>query len=205
MMSLMADISAGADSGDQGLLGWCLVANVARETARGEAGLDIRRGTRHFAAGTKLWIPRPRWDPGHGRLQAVGHHRGSPRRFVSMVVRREDLENFRAKGIYNERLIRYLNGWSHDPAAPTTLHHAWESQEQVQEWADAWNNPLEEARIDGRPNRRVYVPNPPPPELHLDGETFHLAHFNAKRARYNAAPPPKEPEPRPPPRPRRSS
>lgn len=185
----MADMDEGADDG---LLGWCLVANVARETAHGEAGLDIQRGTRHFAPGAKLWIARPWWDPGHGRLRAVGHHRGSPRRFVGMVVRIEDLENFRARGVYNERLVRRLNGWRHDPTAPAVLQDSWQSREQVQSWADAWNKPREQARVDGRPHLRVSVPNPPPAELHLDGETFHLAHFNARGARYSPAPPPEE-------------
>ncbi|MDX3762429.1 hypothetical protein ACFY1B_50440 [Streptomyces mirabilis] len=38
----------------EGLLGWCLVANVARETAHGESGLDIQHGTKHFRTGALL-------------------------------------------------------------------------------------------------------------------------------------------------------
>ncbi|TDT98665.1 hypothetical protein EDD99_6895 [Streptomyces sp. 846.5] len=119
-------------------LGWCLVANVARETARGEAGLDIQRGTRHFAPGALLWIPPGRWDPGHRRVHAVGRHRGNARRYVNMVVRVDDLENFRVKGIYSDALVRGLNGYHHDPAAPRTLQNPW-TRERAQSYADSWN------------------------------------------------------------------
>ncbi len=47
----------------EGLLGWCLVANVAPETSHGDRGLDIQHGTKHFRAGTLLWLPPVRWDP----------------------------------------------------------------------------------------------------------------------------------------------
>ncbi|MFF7191417.1 hypothetical protein ACFZAR_40940 [Streptomyces sp. NPDC008222] len=58
-----------------GLLAWCLVANVARETAHGESSLDIQRGTKHFPAGTLLWIP-----PAPGTLAAVAGLRWAGRR-----------------------------------------------------------------------------------------------------------------------------
>ena len=35
------------------LLTWCLVANV-----------DPRRGTRHFAPGTRVWVLPPHWGDG---------------------------------------------------------------------------------------------------------------------------------------------
>lgn len=189
----MAETELPDDEAPDGLLGWCLVANVSRETARGESGLDIQRGTRHFAAGTLLWLPRVRWDPGHSRWPAVGRHRGNARRYVNMVVRAEDLENFRVKGVYSEGLVRSLNGYKHDPAAPRTLQDPW-SREVAQNWADSWNQPRERLFIEGHPysHPQITVPNPPPAEIQVDGETLHLAHYGPKGARYSRTPPPVE-------------
>lgn len=132
-----------------GLLGWCLVANVARETVRGESGLDIQRGTKHFPVGALLWIPPVRWDPGSGRWHAVGRHRGNGRRYVNMVVRADDLENFRVKGVYSEALVRSLNSYAHDPAAPRILQNPW-TRERAQSWADGRNHPRHSIVVDGR-------------------------------------------------------
>lgn len=144
-----------------GLLGWCLVANVARETSHGESGLDIQHGTKHFRAGTLLWIPPAIWDPGDPRRHAVGRHRGNSRRYVNMVVHLEDLENFRVKGVYGEALVRSLNSYGHDPAAPRTLQNPW-TREHAQSWADSWNRHLEPLFIEGHPyaHPRISVPNP---------------------------------------------
>lgn len=187
----MADeIPTGEETPD-GLLGWCLVANVAQETARGEGGLDIQRGTKHFPAGALLWIPPVRWDPGWGRWRAVGRHRGNGRRYVNMVVRADDLENFRVKGVYSEALVRALNGYDHDPAAPRTLQNPW-TRERAQSWADGRNNCLEHIVVDGRRVMRVTVPNPPPAELQVGGEILHLAHYGPRGPRYSRMPPPVE-------------
>ncbi|KAB1990144.1 hypothetical protein [Streptomyces triticiradicis] len=183
---------AGGETPD-GLLGWCLVANVARETVRGESGLDIQHGTKHFRAGALLWLPPVRWDPGHGRRHAVGRHRGNGRRYVNMVVRMDDLENFRVKGVYSEALVRGLNGYDHDPAAPRTLQNPW-TRERAQEWADARNHFREPLFIEGHPyaHPRISVPNPPPAEIRIDGETLHLARYGTGGAHYSRTPPPTE-------------
>ncbi|MDX2646129.1 hypothetical protein PV341_21710 [Streptomyces sp. PA03-1a] len=73
-------------------------------------------------------------------------------------------------------LVRSLNSHLHDPAAPRTLQNPW-TRERAQEWADCWNQPREPIRIDGHSHPRISVPNPPPAELQVDGETLHLAHY----------------------------
>jgi hypothetical protein len=187
----VADTDPTDDETPDGLLGWCLVANVARETAHGDSGLDIQHGTRHFSVGALLWIPPVPWDPGHCRWPAVGRHRGNGRRYVNMVVRAEDLENYRVKGVYSEGLVRSLNGRLHDPAAPRTLQNPW-SREDAQRCADSWQQPREPVRIDGRSHPGLSVPNPPPAELQVDGETLHLAHYGTRGAHYSRTPPPVE-------------
>jgi hypothetical protein len=194
----VADTRPTEDDAPEGLLGWCLVANVARETAHGESDLEIERGTRHFPVGALLWIPPVRWDPGHGRWPAVGRHRGNGRRYVNMVVRAQDLENFRVKGVYSEGLVRSLNGHLHDPAAPRTLQNPW-SRERAQDWADGRNRHREPLFIEGHPyaHPRISVPNPPPAEIQIDGETLHLARYGTRGAHYSRTPPPVEWTPEP--------
>ncbi|MEV6057167.1 hypothetical protein [Streptomyces sp. NPDC052107] len=194
----MTDTGCTEEETPDGLLGWCLVANVARETAHGESGLDIQHGTKHFRAGALLWLPPVRWDPGHGRWPAVGRHRGNSRRYVHMIVRPQDLENFRVKGVYSEALVRSLNGYDHDPAAPRTLQNPW-TRERAQDWADARNHFREPVFIEDHPyaHPRISVPNPPPAEIQIDGETLHLARYGTKGAHYSRTPPPMEWTPEP--------
>ncbi|MET7728605.1 hypothetical protein [Streptomyces mirabilis] len=111
-------------------------------------------------------------------------------------MRAEDLQNFRVKGVYSEGLVRSLNGYQHDPAAPRTLQNPW-SREWAQNWADSWNHPRERVRIDGHSHPQISVPNPPPAELQVDGETLHLAHYGTRGAHYSRTPPPAEWTPEP--------
>ncbi|MFI6360366.1 hypothetical protein ACIBJF_49395 [Streptomyces sp. NPDC050743] len=194
----MTDTGPTEEDTPDGLLGWCLVANVARETAHGESRLDIQHGTKHFRVGALLWLPPVRWDPGHGRWPAVGRHRGNSRRYVHMIVRPQDLENFRVKGVYSEAQVRSLNGYDHDPAAPRTLHNPW-TRERAQDWAEARNHFREPVFIEDHPyaHPRISVPNPPPAEIQIDGETLHLARYGTKGAHYSRTPPPMEWTPEP--------
>ena len=65
------------DDGQEPPGGFCVVANVAQETARGEGGPDLRRGVRHFAAGAKVRVLPPQWGDGGEQLIVAGHHRGA--------------------------------------------------------------------------------------------------------------------------------
>lgn len=67
------------DDGQSQPGGFCVVANIAKETARGEGGLELRPGAEHFAVETKLWVLPPQWGDGGDRLTATGNHRGHPR------------------------------------------------------------------------------------------------------------------------------
>ncbi|MEV5083125.1 hypothetical protein AB0K74_31365 [Streptomyces sp. NPDC056159] len=79
---------------------------MARGTSHGEDGLDIQHGTKYFRAGTLLWLPPARWDPGHCRWHAVGRHQGNSRlRRVKAAIQR-------------------LDNWAGAPAWPPSHEHS---------------------------------------------------------------------------------
>jgi len=164
----------------------CVVANVAEETSRGEGGLEVRAGLRHFAAGAKVWVLPPQWGDGGNQLYVVGRHRGAPDRYVRMVVSRRHLTRFRVREIYSPAVVRALLR----PDGPRTPR-LWNDRAEAGEAATAWNSPTLTAEFDDTP-MGTRVSDPPPAELEHDGRIYHLAHFNAFRARYSALPPPPE-------------
>jgi hypothetical protein len=103
--------------GDGELLAWSVVANVADEVTRGEGGLDIRRGLKHFSGGAKVWVVPPQWD-GIERIWVVGRHRAS-KRYIAIIVESRFLTNFRVRGVYSPTVYRLLteSAWN-----PRTAH-----------------------------------------------------------------------------------
>ncbi|MFE1409739.1 hypothetical protein ACFW6F_02800 [Streptomyces sp. NPDC058746] len=112
------------------VLGYAVAANVRRELAYGPDAVEIKRGTKHFPPGGKVWLVRPEWDWGHGRVIAVGRHRGSPR-YACVIVPVWHLENFRVKGLYSRAVVRRLNGASRSAGL-------WGSADEARPWAERW-------------------------------------------------------------------
>ena len=168
-----------------GALAWCVVANVAQETAQGPGGLEIRAGTRHFAAGAKVWVLPPQWGDGGGKLLVVGRHRGS-NRLIRLVVQRRHLTGFRVRMIYSPAALRSILR-----AAGTRVPRLWADRAEAEAAVARWRIPTLNAYFDDSPYSST-VDDPPPAELERDGRIYHLAHFNANRARYSASPPPEE-------------
>ncbi|MFJ1758262.1 hypothetical protein [Kitasatospora sp. NPDC088134] len=175
-------------------LGLCIVANIAPETSQGEGGLEIRQGHRHFAAGAKVWVAPPGWGDGGESVIVAGRHRGNSRRYARIVIRRRFLVNFRVRAVYSPALVRALTAAEPGKEKESAARFLW-SPEEAERWARSWNTPKLEAQPDGRSIWTRLVTDPPPMELHLDGVTYYLAHFNANRARYSSEPPPVEPSP----------
>ena len=68
------------------LAAFCVVANIAEETAHGEGGLELRRGVKHFPPGAKVWVLPPQWGDGADQLIIAGHHRGTHGRGFARMV-----------------------------------------------------------------------------------------------------------------------
>ncbi len=175
--------------------GFCVVANIAEETAWGEGGLELRRGASHFAAGARVWVLPPQWGDGGEQLIVAGHHRGTRGRrgLARMVISRRHLVSFRVQGIYSPAVMRALArpltelGWDCPP-------RLWNSREEAEQTAASWRDRPVTARADDGPRYlTTRVTDPPPMELTHQGQTYYLAHFNAKRAIYSLQAPPPEP------------
>ena len=177
------------DAGRQAAL-FCVVANVAEETAHGEGGLDLRRGVHHFAARAKVWVLPPQWGDAGAQVIVVGYHRGTRGRgLVRMVVSRQHLTGFRMQAVYSPavagELTRPLTEFGR-PHAPVM----WATREDAILAAERWRDYPLDALVDSRWS--CMVSDPPPQELTRDGRTYYLAHFNAHRAIYSAEAPPAE-------------
>lgn len=174
------------------LLAWCVVANVAREVPFGPGGVEIRRGTKHFSPGAKVWVLPAQWGDGGDQVFVVARHRGS-RRYVRMVVPSRRLTGFRVQGVYSPAVLRELTRpWQPRGDRPVGL---WKTKEQAERAVAWWSEPkLTVTFTDGRTLHSTgrMVPDPPPLEITEDGRTYYLAHFNANRAVYSSLPPPRE-------------
>ena len=171
-----------------------MVANIAEETARGEGGLDLARGTRHFAAGAKVWVLPAQWGDGGDQLIVAGHHRGTRGRhgLARMVISRRHLSGFRVLAIYSPAVLRALTrpltefGRDRPPLM-------WSSREEAEQMAASWRDfPVTAHAEDGPRSFTARVTDPPPMELTSEGQTYYLAHFNAHRAVYSPQVPPSE-------------
>ncbi len=86
---------------------WCLVANVRAQRPSGPGGVEVRRGTKHFASGTKVYCFRPLWGDGYEKILVVGLSRRS-RRYIAVVVSWRALTNWRAKLVYSPAVQRRM-------------------------------------------------------------------------------------------------
>jgi hypothetical protein len=102
------------------------VGNIVDEHPYGEDG-EIRRGTRHFTPGTKVYCLPPQWGDGYVSVIAIGKSRGS-RRWITVVTPRNRITNWRAKVIYKATIIKRLRqGYQ-------GFTRQWTSQKEVEGW-----------------------------------------------------------------------
>ncbi len=86
---------------------WCVAANVVNERPYGPGGAEVRRGTRHFAPGAKVYVFHFFWGMGGEQVTVVGRHRKS-RRFITLIMPAAHLANWRAELVYSPNVIRHV-------------------------------------------------------------------------------------------------
>jgi hypothetical protein len=174
------------------LAAFCVVANIAEETAHGEGGLELGRGVKHFPPGAKVWVLPPQWGDGADQLIIAGHHRGTHGRgFARMVLARRHLTGFRVRSVYSPALIRALTR----PLSELGRDHAprlWQTWHEAEQAAATWRTFPLTARADDW-SFTTMVTDPPSAEITWQGQRYYLAHFNAHRVIYSRRLPRAEP------------
>lgn len=90
---------------------WCPVANVKAEIPFGPGGKEIRRGTKQFVAGAKVYCADVRWGDGYENIVVIGHHRHS-HKFITVVMPSARLTNWRLERVFEPFVIeRFWPEW----------------------------------------------------------------------------------------------
>lgn len=91
---------------------WGLIGNILEEHEYGEAH-EIRRGTKQFSGGTKVFLSCSHWGDGYENVNVIGKARKS-RRYIQVVMRRKCITNFRMQKVYKPVVLEKMkseNGW----------------------------------------------------------------------------------------------
>jgi len=107
---------------------WCLVGHIVEVRKYGQGGEETRRGTKHFAPGTKVYCLPARWGDGYEQIIAIGRHRGSTR-FRTMVISSAWVTDWRAKVVYSPEVLRRINC-----ATDKRGRGNWTTKEHVEEY-----------------------------------------------------------------------
>jgi hypothetical protein len=91
---------------------WCLVGNIIGEHPVGE-NKAIKRGTKHFSSGTKVYCFPPKWGDGYEKIYVIGRPRQSLR-FIKVIIKSEFVTNWRMQKVYSNHIKRDMiknHGW----------------------------------------------------------------------------------------------
>jgi hypothetical protein len=85
---------------------WCVVGNVVAQRLHGEHG-EQRPGSKQFTGGTRVYYRSAYWGMGGESVTVLGLGR-RPRRWITVTVRSNLIENWRAALIYTPRVLHEL-------------------------------------------------------------------------------------------------
>lgn len=90
---------------------WSLVGNIVDEHEFGEEK-EIRRGTKHFSPGTKVYCIPEFGGLGHERITAIGIPRKSSRN-IKVVLPSKLITNWRTKKVFHRHILALLtDNWN---------------------------------------------------------------------------------------------
>lgn len=85
---------------------WCLVGNIAGAHEYGEAH-EIKYGTKHFSAGTKVFVNLVYRGRGNERIMVIGIPRNR-RNYIEVVIPRKYVENFRVQKVFKPAVLKRM-------------------------------------------------------------------------------------------------
>lgn len=92
---------------------WCIVGNIIGEHPVGE-NKEIKRGTKHFSPGTKVYCFPPRWGDGYTKIYVIGRPRKSSR-FIKVIIKSDLVINWRIQKVFSHHIIQEMiknKGWN---------------------------------------------------------------------------------------------
>ena len=92
---------------------WSLVANIVWDHPYGEEK-EVRRGTKHFSPGAKVYCFSVQWGDGYQKIKVIGRPRKTSR-FICVVIRSAYVTNWRLNKVYSpyvKRLMLENRGWN---------------------------------------------------------------------------------------------
>jgi hypothetical protein len=113
----------------------CATANVLKEIRWGEGGAEIKKGTKHFRGGAKVYIID--YYPGMCEgVVVVGHHRASGR-YIELSMRAKHLENFRMTTVYSPKVLKVIRDRYSKFGSRYSEGHAHHICDAARGWAEA--------------------------------------------------------------------
>lgn len=91
---------------------WSLVGNIVWDHPYGEEK-EIRRGTKHFSPGAKVYCFPVQWGDGYRKIKVIGRPRGTTR-YIFVVISSARVTNWRLDKVYAphvKRLMLENRGW----------------------------------------------------------------------------------------------
>ena len=91
---------------------WALVGNVKEEREYGE-NHEIKKGTKQFSGGTKVYLSCSHWGDGYEQVNVIGKPRHSWD-YIQIIMPRKFIENFRMQKIYKPAVLAKMKsdkGW----------------------------------------------------------------------------------------------
>jgi hypothetical protein len=85
---------------------WCAAANVKKEILFGQEHI-VRKGTRHFRGGAKVYIVDAHWGMCNS-VTVIGHHRATGR-YIKIDIHVKRLEKFRLELVYSPKVIALID------------------------------------------------------------------------------------------------
>ena len=90
---------------------WGLVGNIKPEREYGEDH-EIRRGTKHFSGGAKVYIAPVQWGDGGENVVVIGVPRYRKSN-IEIITRSKFIENYRMKKVYKPAVINLMCSSEH--------------------------------------------------------------------------------------------
>lgn len=111
---------------------WCLVGNIVETHEYGEEH-EIRKGTKHFPPGAKVYVNLVYGGMGHEFMLVIGKPRRQ-RGLIEVVIPSKYITNFRVQKVYSPALLKRMNNSEHEWWGVSEEVH-----EELIEIAQIWN------------------------------------------------------------------